>query len=187
MNKRQAYDTGFSSVARPDARVLILGSMPGRKSLAETQYYAHPGNAFWPMMAALCVFDPALPYPLRLDKLLDSHIALWDVAHQCVRPGSLDKSIRNDSVVVNDFSAFLDQHPHISHIFFNGQKAAALYRQRVLKCLPAALQQIARLTLPSTSPAHASMNRAAKLDAWKIILRTLESVSDKPYLSTSQR
>jgi len=87
-------DTGFLPVASHDAKILILGSMPSRESLRQQQYYAHPRNAFWPIMAKTLGFDGSRPYPERLEALKAHHIALWDVAGQCVRPGSLDADIR---------------------------------------------------------------------------------------------
>lgn len=164
--------TGFDFSAHTDARVLVLGSMPSEASLRRQQYYAHPRNAFWPIMGELFGFDPALPYPDRLQVLITYQIALWDVAHRCVRPGSLDADMRD--VEANDFHTFFSAHPHIDRIFFNGGKAEALYRRLVLPRLPAALQAIPRKRLPSTSPAHAGMDFAAKLAAWRAVKAALE-------------
>ncbi|MDQ7012195.1 MAG: DNA-deoxyinosine glycosylase, partial [Mariprofundaceae bacterium] len=152
--------TGFDFSADADARVLVLGSMPSEVSLRRQQYYAHPRNAFWPIMGELFGFDPTLPYPERLRALRANRVALWDVAHRCVRPDSLDAAMRD--VEANDFPAFFAAHPQIGSIFFNGGKAEALYRQLVLPRLPAVLQAIPRKRLPSTSPAHAGMDFAAK-------------------------
>jgi len=168
-------DTGFPYVSNRDARILILGSMPGRKSLTEQQYYAHPQNVFWPIMADLFGFDIGLDYEERLIRLRQQHVALWDVAHRCVRPGSLDAAIEIESVITNDFISFFNTHPHICTIFFNGRKAEEMYRKLVLARLPDAFQQIPLHTLPSTSPAHASITGAEKLSAWKIIIEPLES------------
>ena len=163
-------DVGFPYVAQRNAKVLILGSMPGQKSLRQQQYYAHAQNSFWPMMSALFGFSVALPYDQRLAMLRQHHIALWDVAYQCERPGSLDQAIAMDSVVVNDFATFFAEHVDVRAIFFNGQKAAHLYRQRVQN-VPSLLMH----TLPSSSPAHASMRRDEKLAFWQQIKQTLES------------
>ncbi len=168
-------ETGFPCVAKPDARVLILGSMPGRKSLDQQQYYAHPQNSFWPIMAALFGFSVELDYDSRLASLLEHKIALWDVAHQCVRPGSLDQAIEMDTVVANDFATFFADHPAVKTIFFNGRKAEQLYKKIVLGSKQQGLQSLVICMLPSTSPAHASMRRPQKLEQWTIIKETLES------------
>jgi len=148
--------------------------MPSRKSLAASQYYAHPQNAFWPIMAALFGFDAGLAYRERLARLRENHVALWDVAQQCIRPGSLDAAIDIKSVIANDFVSFFNTHPHIRAIFFNGRKAEELYRKLVLPRLAEPYQHFERHLLPSTSPAHAGITRSDKLTAWKIITRTLE-------------
>ncbi len=168
-------ETGFPCSADSTANILILGSMPSVKSLAARQYYAHPQNAFWPIMAALFGFDAGLPYEARLTRLRDNHVALWDVAHQCIRPGSLDSAIKIESVVANDFTAFFDTYPHIRAICFNGRKAEQLFRKLVQPELPAAFQHIEQHLLPSTSPAHAGLSRAQKLAAWKIVAQPLEN------------
>jgi len=158
----------FPPIARPDARVLILGSMPGQASLAAGQYYAHPRNAFWPIMAILLGFDPTIDYPGRTKALTAAGVAVWDVLHSCRRPGSLDSSIEAESLVVNDLAGFLARHRAIAHIFFNGSAAEALFRKH-LRTDPG----IARLhltRLPSTSPAHAALNFAQKLTAWRAAL-----------------
>jgi len=165
-------ENGFPPVAGDNARLLILGSMPGRKSLDKAQYYAHPQNAFWPIMGDLFGFSPALPYADRLEAIMQNGIVLWDVAHQCVRPGSLDADIRN--VEPNDFRTFFAAHHHIRVIFFNGRKAEELFRKLVLPSLSDEFSQIDTHLLPSTSPAHASLSRAQKLEAWNIVYTPLE-------------
>ena len=170
-------DTGFPYSANRDAKILILGSMPSRKSLAEDQYYAHPQNGFWPIMGELFGFDAGLglAYEVRLERLRDNSIALWDVAYQCVRPGSLDSAIEIESVVANDFENFFKNHPHIRSVFFNGRKAEELYRRLVLPALPEEFREIELFLLPSTSPANAGMTRSQKLEVWKIVRQTLET------------
>lgn len=168
-----SLDTGFPYVARAAARILILGSMPSTASLAATQYYAHPRNAFWPIMGELLGFDANLAYAERLRQLNDHGVALWDVVHRCQRPGSLDASIRPDSVEANDFSGFFAGHAHLRAIYFNGATAAKLYRRHVLPDLAAPWQGLPRHTLPSTSPAHAALSLADKLAAWRCILEHL--------------
>ncbi|MBI4350498.1 MAG: DNA-deoxyinosine glycosylase [Elusimicrobia bacterium] len=156
---------GFKPVVESAARVLILGSMPGRASLAAGQYYAHPRNAFRRLLGELLGFDPALPYAARLRLLKKNGIALWDVLGSCVRPGSLDSAIEKSSVVPNDLSAFLRRHPGIRRVLFNGSKAEECFNKYVLPSLPRAGLEFRRL--PSTSPAHASKPYPEKLKAWR--------------------
>lgn len=101
----------FDPIAAPDAEILILGSMPGRASLAAGQYYAHAQNAFWRIMAELLGFDATAPYAERTQALKSARIALWDVLHSCEREGSLDTNIDRETLVANDFAAFLREHP----------------------------------------------------------------------------
>lgn len=156
----------FDYVADAEAKVIILGSMPGKESLKQHQYYAHPRNQFWNFMHEIFGIERTHPYPERLLKLKQNHIALWDVAHQCVRPGSLDSSIKPETVIANDFGSFFASHHGIQAVFFNGQKAAQIYRKLVLPNLPTELKSLPLYTLPSTSPAHAAMKHDEKLNDW---------------------
>lgn len=156
---------GFAPVAAADARILVLGSMPGIASLRQARYYAHPRNAFWPIAAQVLGFDPADGYARRLQALQRAGVALWDVLQTCERPGSLDADIRADSLVPNDFAAFFQAHPRIVRICFNGAKAAALYRRHILPRLSAGSLQY--FDLPSTSPAHAAASFEQKLAVWR--------------------
>lgn len=165
-------DSGFPPIADAHARVLILGSLPGQVSLQRQQYYAHPHNAFWKIMGQLFGAGPELPYTERAQHLMQNGIALWDVCAAAQRPGSLDAAIVHASVVPNDFSAFIQSHPDIALIGFNGGKAADLYRRLVLPGLPKNLCAIRAETLPSTSPAHAAMAFEDKLARWSAVLRT---------------
>lgn len=169
MTRGTANLQGFAPIARADARLLILGSMPGAASLAAGQYYAHPRNAFWPIIEAVWGIAPALPYADRTRAVQVRGIALWDVLARCRRHTSLDADIEPDSVVANDFAGFLRHHRGIRHIGFNGAGAESLFRRHVWPALPEPLQQIPRLRLPSTSPAHASLTLEAKVDAWRAL------------------
>jgi TDG/mug DNA glycosylase family protein len=163
----------FPPIARRDAQVLVLGSLPGQESLRRRQYYAQPRNAFWPIMAALCGAGPELPYRARTRRLAASGVALWDVCATAFRPGSLDAAIVAGSVVVNDFATFLARHRGIRLVCFNGRTAAALYRRHVLPALGPTARALPTLELPSTSPAHATLPLAAKLARWQALAAAL--------------
>src|SRR4249919_3794741 len=113
MRSRTAPAVGFAPVARSDALVLILGSLPGPASLEKQQYYGQPRNAFWPIMGELFGAAPELPYARRLVQLRANRVALWDVCRSAVRPGALDVDIRRDSIAINNFAAFFGDHRRI--------------------------------------------------------------------------
>lgn len=158
-----AHIRSFPPVADTNANVLILGSMPGKKSLEQNQYYAHPQNDFWKIMGELVGASPQLPYAQRLAALKSSGIALWDVLAACERgESSLDSKIKEEAA--NNFAEFFARHPHITKVCFNGSKAEQCFRKFVQgkQVLPPLTLQ----RLPSTSPAYAGMRYAEKLKAW---------------------
>ena len=162
----------FSPVAGPDARVLVLGSMPGVASLTAGQYYAQPRNLFWQIIGQLYGIDRGTPYAERLEALIAHRVALWDVLESCQRPGSLDSSILRSSALPNDFMRFFARHRQISAVFFNGKAAAEFYRRLVLPTLAVRFPDLRYATLPSTSPANAGITPAEKLAAWRAVCRT---------------
>ena len=160
---------GFPPVSSPSARVLILGSLPGRLSLERGEYYANPQNAFWKIIAARI---PDLPpeYAARVAALTERRIALWDVLAAATRSGSLDAAIAADATP-NNFRAYFHAHPQIEFIFFNGQAAAKLYERHALPTLSDIHRRLVRETLPSTSGAHAGMSFEKKCSRWSVIWR----------------
>lgn len=164
---RPARVHSFAPIEDGNARVLVLGSMPGQASLAAGQYYAHPQNAFWRIIAELLQCDPASPYPARIAALKSARIALWDVLQSCRREGSLDAMIERDTQVANDFRTFFRKHGKIKHVFFNGAKAEACFKRHVAGEIDTGSIEYARL--PSTSPANASMSFERKLRAWRMM------------------
>ena len=156
----------FPPVAGARARVLILGSMPGKRSLEAGEYYALPQNSFWRIMSGLFGIPRQCGYQARLQRLKRHDIALWDVLQSCERPGSLDSSIVDASVIPNDFISFFRSHRHIECVFFNGAKAAQVYQRQVLPVVRGEFPGIRYQRLPSTSPAHAALSYEQKLEHW---------------------
>ena len=163
--------TGFPPVIERGCRVLILGSMPSAESLRQQQYYAHPRNAFWPVMEKLFAIPRQDEYASRTRLLSQKGVALWDVLHSCVRPGSLDSAIRTGSEVLNDFSGLHARYPGIGAVFFNGGAAQKIYRRYVLD--RQALPELEYHLLPSTSPAFAAMSFENKLLRWQSVVDAL--------------
>jgi len=167
----QQFLQAFPPVVDPDSRVLILGSMPSVVSLRQSQYYAHPHNAFWRIIHDLWGAVLPVDYAARTQFLLAHELALWDVVAACRRNGSADATIRD--VVANDFAAFFRQWPRIERICFNGRVAEQLFMQKVLKeqglsALDELRPGLLACRLPSTSPAHA-VSYAEKLAQWQVV------------------
>ncbi len=158
--------TSFPPIVGTTPKILILGSMPGMESLKQQRYYAHPRNAFWPIITSLYGHSESLDYSQRCELLKQKQIAVWDVLKSCYRPGSLDQNIETESMVANDFVAFLQLHPSIRQIFFNGGKAEQVFKRYVAKKLETAGISPSYHRLPSTSPAHAAMNYETKQQLW---------------------
>lgn len=158
---------GFPPIAAPDACILILGSMPGKRSLEKHQYYAHPQNCFWQIMSNLLNIKPDLTYPQRKKYLKLNHVAVWDVLASCDREGSLDSNIDLSSARPNDFDVFFASHKHINTVFFNGATAERFFKRFISINLKSI--QLRQIRLPSTSPAHASMTVQEKLKKWSVI------------------
>jgi hypoxanthine-DNA glycosylase len=157
----------FPPVVDAQARVLVLGTLPGEESLRRGEYYAHPRNLFWPIIFALFGESPSLNYRERLTFLTAHRIAVWDVCELGEREGSADTTIRLEQPSAID--RLLDEHPLIRAVAFNGTTARRLYdrhfgRRAALTYLP----------LPSTSPAHATIDFSAKLVRWTALREILE-------------
>jgi TDG/mug DNA glycosylase family protein len=165
---------GFDPIAARDAKVLVLGTIPGRQSLAMGQYYANRQNAFWFIMERLFQVKAELDYEARVAMVKAAGMAVWDVLLSAWRDRSVDSAIVAGSEVANDFNAFFALHDQIRAIFFNGAKAEALFRRFVLPGLPQ-VRNLPLLRLPSTSPANARLTRNDKLKAWRAAMDTLKS------------
>jgi hypoxanthine-DNA glycosylase len=156
-------------------RALVLGSMPGVASLRAGQYYAHPRNAFWPLMQALLAVPSRAPYMERIAALGEAGVALWDVLAECEREGSLDSAIAPASVAVNDITGLLASHVSLRVIALNGGTAARLFDRHVAPALGSRLAAMRVLRLPSTSPAHAARTFMEKADAWAALSEALHA------------
>ncbi len=152
----------FPPVLGECPETLILGSMPSEESLRQSRYYAHPQNAFWPIMGALLGFAPDTPYLERLEILKARKIALWDVLESCVRPGSMDSDIEGE--IPNDFKTLFKANPQIRRVAFNGATAEKLFLKHAAAFAP---HGCALAKAPSSSPAFASMRFERKLELWK--------------------
>ena len=150
---------GLPPIARPDARLFILGSLPGEASLAAQRYYAHPQNQFWRLVGSAIGEDlHSLPYERRLERLAEHRIGLWDVIGSAERAGSLDQSIRNARH--NRIEPLLHDYPALEAIAFNGAKSATVGR-KLLDSAPG----LTLIDLPSSSPAN-TQAFAEKTKAW---------------------
>ncbi len=150
----------FPPVIRQDTRLLVLGSLPGRASLAAGRYYAHPRNLFWRLIGAAIGRDlEPLDYEARLAALLDAGVGLWDTVAAAERPGSLDADIRLHAA--SDLSSLVATLPHLRAIAFNGATSARIGRRELGEAPGLAL-----VDLPSSSPAYASLPYEKKRAAW---------------------
>ena len=166
---RQTVISALAPTISVSSQIIVLGSMPGSISQKEAEYYAHPRNLFWDCVETKFQIDRNAPYQARLAALNDAHIGLWDVLASCSRIASSDATIRDAKC--NDFVKLLSVYPHISRICLNGRAAFNYWRRLVM---PSFADELAKdlladvkiIGLPSTSPAHAALSPAAKIDVW---------------------
>lgn len=155
----------FPPVADPRARLLVLGSLPGDRSLAERRYYAHPQNQFWRLISPVVGRDlSALAYEDRLKALMDGGVALWDVVASALRPGSSDAAILDPEA--NDLSTLIAILPRLRAVAFNGATA----HRHGLRALSGVSRRIEIVALPSSSALH-TVGLAAKQPAWAALSR----------------
>jgi double-stranded uracil-DNA glycosylase len=156
----------FPPIVDGRARVLVLGTLPGEESLRRQEYYAHPRNLFWPILFALFDALPAADYAEKLGFAMVHRVALWDVCAVGERDASADATIRREEP--NTIDRLLDAHPLIRAVAFNGTGARRLYDRHFAR-----RPHLAYLALPSTSPAHARLDFAAKLGHWSTLHQAL--------------
>ncbi len=157
----------FAPIVNDNTRILILGSLPGDASLKQQQYYAHPQNRFWHLLSLIIDTNLVdMPYPERLQTLLENHIGLWDVVAQANRRGSLDSQIRERAD--NDLLSLIKSLPELRTIAFNGATAYKI-GQQILSQQQSDFQII---NLPSSSPAY-TLAFALKAEKWMALHQCL--------------
>ncbi|AJQ96865.1 DNA-deoxyinosine glycosylase [Gynuella sunshinyii] len=163
MNLKQS----FPPVIAENSEILVLGSMPGEASLRQQQYYGHPQNLFWQILLESEGYETnTLDYADRLTLLKSKKVALWDVLEYCERRGSLDSSIVAKSEQANDLVTLLRQYKNIRKICFNGKKSYQSFNRHVFRNNTEFFHTYELVTLPSTSPANASIPRTIKYQQW---------------------
>ena len=155
--------TSFDPISNADTTVLILGTMPGDRSLELGEYYGHPRNKFWKIISTITDNDLPQTYADKKALLLKTKIAIWDVAHKANRKGSLDSAIEDEEP--NDLDSFIARHKNLKVIGFNGTKSETLFdkyfdREKGLKYV----------SLPSTSPANTGIDFDNICKVWRQIL-----------------
>ena len=157
---------GLPPIARPDARLFILGSLPGDASLAAQRYYAHPRNQFWRLLGHVLGEElHYLPYEERLERLAARRVGLWDVVASATRPGSLDQAIR--AAEHNRIDQLLHDFSDLQAIAFNGGKAAAIGRALISST------RVQLVDLPSSSPAY-TQPFVEKVAAWTALRKFVQ-------------
>jgi len=149
----------FPPLINDDSRILILGTMPGEKSLELQEYYGNRGNQFWKLLFTMFEMPLSNDYEHRKSLLKDNAIAVWDVLAYCEREGSLDSKIKSEQP--NDFTAFYKSFPNLKNILFSSKNAAAYYDKYIGR-----REDIEYDILPSPSGANATKSFTEKLAIW---------------------
>ena len=157
--KTDNYCESFFPVVGKNPKILILGTIPGRKSLEMQEYYSHPRNIFWKIIFNLLKVTEKNTYSEKIELVKEKQIALWDVCYSCTREGSLDSNIKDETP--NQIPDFLQKYRTVEIVIFNGQKA----REKYLKYFDY-IEGLEYHCLPSTSPANTSMNFQEKIVKW---------------------
>lgn len=161
---------GLPPLVNARSFVLILGTFPGPESLKAREYYAHRGNRFWPVLSAVLEFELAHRYESNAASLLSEGVAVWDVLASCERVGALDSSIVDGTEKPNNFNRFFSQFLQIRFVFFNGKKAARLYRRLVVPSRRSP-DPVHYAGLPSTSAVNARYSLPRLTRSWAVIRR----------------
>lgn len=155
--------TSFDPISNSDTSILILGTMPGDKSLELGEYYGHSRNRFWKIISTITNNNLPLTYSDKKQLLLKTKIGIWDVAHKANRKGSLDSAIKNEEP--NDLDNFIENHKNLKVIGFNGTKSETLFGKYFDR-----KNEIKYISLPSTSPANTGIDFDKICKVWRLIL-----------------
>jgi hypoxanthine-DNA glycosylase len=156
--------TSFPPISADSTEILILGSLPGEKSLAMHEYYAHPQNKFWRIIAAITDNETPVNYDDKLSLLINNKIGVWDVVREAKRIGSLDTNIVGE--VPNDVDNFISRHKNLKVIGFNGTKALKLFDKYFKR-----REHLKYIQLPSSSPANARITFDEICEKWRELLQ----------------
>lgn len=159
------YKTALSPLVDNSSKILILGTMPGDQSIAKQQFYGNKGNHFWKIMFTIFEENYSSLYEDRKALLKKHKIAMWNVLASCIREGSSDSKITNETV--NDFANFHIQYPNIKHVFFESKSAAKFFHKY---STPQA--DVSYHILPSTSGLNAGTSFNQKVEMWKFLAET---------------
>ncbi len=162
----------FPPIGDSSACILVLGTMPGEESLRANQYYANSRNSFWKIMARFYGFAEDSTYQEKTESLKINGVAVWDVMHTCVRFGSIDSNIRQETIKTHDFLSFFREYPKITKICFNCRKAEQEFKRNVFPTLSTKLKCIAYMRLPSTSSAMTQKTFEEKYTEWSHALKS---------------
>jgi hypoxanthine-DNA glycosylase len=155
--------TSFPPISNHETEILILGTLPGEKSLQLNEYYAHPQNKFWKIIAAITNNQFPISYSEKRSLLLSNSIGVWDVVHQAKRIGSLDSNILDE--IPNGINEFIENHKKLKTVGFNGAKAEKLFDKHFKR-----QENIRYVALPSSSPANARISFEEICERWREIL-----------------
>lgn len=161
------YKSSFPPISNSETEVLILGTLPGDRSLLCGEYFAHPRNRFWKIIAAITNNPLPQNYPEKLDLLYKSGIGVWNVLHKAKRKGSLDSAIQDE--VPNNIPRFIADHKKLRVIAFDGLKAEALFDKYFKR-----RSDLSYISLPACSPANARFHLTSLCDRWEEILSPSE-------------
>lgn len=149
----------FKPLLSAKPKVLILGTMPSVKSIAQQEYYGNKQNVFWKLLFAVFEQPLSTNYEDKIALIQSNHLALWDVLQSCEREGSLDSAIQGESP--NDIQQLIRDYPSIHTLIFSSQKAEQYFKKYIGK-----INGLQTITLPSPSGANARMSFEEKLKAW---------------------